>query len=188
MSIILILFLILIVGAFCAIISRSGSSESSNLELEYVRDKKKYETVKTKHMKKNYLHFDYPEYYDIGNYPSSDGVHKSIVALSKNDRTCELYVMEYEYAHFDVNARLNAPLLKQYLKKQGYTNIKRNEALPYFFNARINSEKGQINSKIAFLFFPDVIMIVGNTISNYDCTDDIVMIYDTIGHDHYTYD
>ena len=193
MSIILLILLILIVGTFCLLISRndSGSHEFANKELSYVKDKKKYENMKTKYIQKNDLSFNYPEYYDIGNYPSSDGIHKSIVALSKNDRKCEIYVMEYEYAHFDPNARLNSNFLKKYLKMQGYTNVKDNKSLPYFFNARINSEKGKINSKIAFCFnYPDVIMIVGNTLhnTNYDCTEDIIMIYDTIRNKQYSYD
>ena len=160
----------------------------TNKELDYCRDIKKYENMDTKYIEKNDLLFNYPKYYSLGNYPSSDGVHKSIVALSKDDRTCEIYVMEYEYAHFDVNIRLDAKLIKKFLQIQGYTNIKNNKSLPYFFNAKINSEKGKINSKIAFCFdYPDVIMIVGNTLqnSNYDCTDDIIMIYDTIRNKQY---
>lgn len=77
--------------------------------------------MNTRHINKNGLSFDCPDYYDIGSYPSSDEFHKSIVALSKNDRTCEIYVMEYKPIHFDDNARRNTRLLKEYLRVQGYT-------------------------------------------------------------------
>ena len=42
--------------------------------------------VNTRHINKNGLSFDCPDYYDIGKYPSSDEAHKSMVALSKHDR------------------------------------------------------------------------------------------------------
>ena len=137
----------------------------------------------TRHIYKNGLSFDCPEYYDIGSYPSSDEFHKSIVALSKNDRTCELYVMEYKPIHFDNNARRNTPLLKEYLRVQGYTNISENRSLPYCFNARINSGVGTLNTKILYNFdYPDVIMIVGNTVpgSSYNCIYDMEIINDTV--------
>ena len=136
-----------------------------------------------KHVNKNGLSFDCPDYYDIGSYPSSDEFHKSIVALSKSDRTCELYVMEYKPIHFDNNARRNTTLLKEYLKLQGYTNISENRSLPYCFNARINSGVGMLNTKIVYNFdHPDVIMIVGNTVpeSSYNCVNDIKVINDTV--------
>lgn len=61
----------------------------------------------TRKINKNGLSFECPDYYDIGNFSSSDEVHKSIVALSKNDRACELYVMEYKDYAFDNNAKRN---------------------------------------------------------------------------------
>ena len=42
--------------------------------------------VKTRYVKYNDLSFECPDYYDIGNFPSSDEVYKSIVALSKTNR------------------------------------------------------------------------------------------------------
>lgn len=140
----------------------------------------------TKHIIKNGLSFNYPEYYDIGSYPDSDEVHKSIVALSKNDRTCELYIMEYRSIHFDDHARRRKYLLREYLKQQGYSSISENSGLPYCFNAVINSEFGQIMSTISYNFnYNDVIMIVANTQYNqwkdmYDPTNDIKIINDTI--------
>lgn len=137
----------------------------------------------TKHIIKNGLSFNYPEYYDIGSYPSSDEIHKSMVALSKNDRTCELYVMEYRSIHFDDYARRKKYLLKEYLKQQGYTNISENKNLPYCFNAIINSEVGRIKTTIAYNFnYYDVIMIVGNVPAGVDyyCIEDMKIIYNTI--------
>ena len=137
--------------------------------------------MNTRHINKNGLSFDCPDYYDIGSYPSSDEFHKSIVALSKSDRTCELYVMEYKPIHFDNNARRNTPLLKEYLKLQGYSNISENRSLPYCFNAYAYSEVGRIKTTILYNFnYPYVINIVGNTISNYDLTEDIRVINNTI--------
>lgn len=139
--------------------------------------------MNTRHINKNGLSFDCPDYYDIGNYPSSDEFHKSIVALSKSDRRCEIYVMEYKPIHFDNNARENTYLLKEYLRMQGYTNISENMSLPYCFNARVNSGVGMLNTKIVFNFnYSDTIMIVGNTVpgSSYNCVNDMKIINDTV--------
>ena len=155
---------------FCGYSFNSGTATGGN-------------RMNTRHINKNGLSFDCPDYYDIGSYPSSDEFHKSIVALSKNDRTCELYVMEYKPIHFDNNARMNSSLLKEYLKMQGYTNITENRSLPYCFNARINSGVGMLNTKIVYNFdYQDVIMIVGNTVpgSTYNCINDMKVINDTV--------
>lgn len=135
--------------------------------------------IATKHIDKNGLSFDYPEYYDIGNYPSSDDNHKSIVALSKRDRKCELYITVYKKNNFDNNAIRNNYLLKEYLKQDGYTNITENKKLPFCFNANKNHQMDNIKTTIVFNFkYNDVIMIVGNIIpsSNYDCIDDLKII------------
>ena len=92
-----------------------------NTKLEDLKYKNK--KIVTKHINKNGLSFDYPDYYDIGNYPSSDEYHQSIVALSHRERACELYIMEYRPNHFDNKAKTNPRLLKEYLKMQGYTYI-----------------------------------------------------------------
>ena len=137
----------------------------------------------TRLINKNGLSFECPEYYEIGNFPNSDEIHKNIVALSKKDRTCELYIMEYWNYHFDDNAKRNSFLLKEYLKLQGYENVTENRRLPYCFNANINSELGKLKTTILYNFnFADVIMIVGNTKANsyYDCTNDIKIINESI--------
>ena len=155
---------------FCGYSFNSGTATGGN-------------RMNTRHINKNGLSFDCPDYYDIGSYPSSDEFHKSIVALSKSDRTCELYVMENKPIHFDNNARMNSSLLKEYLKMQGYTNITENRSLPYCFNARINSGVGMLNTKIVYNFdYQDVIMIVGNTVpgSTYNCINDMKVINDTV--------
>ena len=139
--------------------------------------------VNTRHIDKNSLSFDCPDYYDIGKYPSSDEAHKSIVALSKHDRKCELYIMAYRKNKFDNNAKRNSYLLKEYLKLEGYTNITENKNLHYCFNANVYNHLGNINTKIAFNFdHNDVIMIVGNVMSSssYDCTKDIKIILETL--------
>lgn len=139
--------------------------------------------VNIKHINKNGLSFECPDYYDIGNFPSSDEVHKSIVALSKDSRICEIYVMEYEDIHFDNNAKRNTFLLKKYLKLQRYENVIENRNLPYCFNAIVNSEFGKIRTTILFNFdFENVIMIVGNISpgANYDCINDIKIINESI--------
>ena len=59
---------------FCGYSFNSGTATGGN-------------RMNTRHINKNGLSFDCPDYYDIGSYPSSDEFHKSIVALSKNDRT-----------------------------------------------------------------------------------------------------
>lgn len=135
----------------------------------------------TRHINKNGLSFDCPEYYDIGKYPSSDEAYSSIVALSKNDRTSEIYVMRYRDAAFDKNSKRNMFLLKEFLKMRGYEDVTEHTSLPYCFNAYAYSEVGRIKTTILFNFdYSYVINIVGNTISNYDMTDDIRIINDTI--------
>ena len=135
----------------------------------------------TRHINKNGLSFDCPEYYDIGSYPSSDEAYSSIVALSKNDRQSEIYVMKYRNHAFDNNAKRNTFLLKEYLRMKGYENITEHRSLPYCFNAYAYSEVGRIKTTILYNFnYSYVINIVGNTISNYDLTDDIRVINNTI--------
>ena len=107
--------------------------------------------VNTRHINKNGLSFDCPEYYDIGSYPSSDESYSSIVALSKNDRTSEIYVMKYRDYAFDNNAKRNTFLLKEYLKMKGYENITEHRSLPYCFNAYAYSGVGRIKTTILFL-------------------------------------
>ena len=137
--------------------------------------------MNTRHINKNGLSFDCPDYYDIGSYPSSDESYSSIVALSKNDRQSEIYVMKYRDYAFDNNAKRNTFLLKEYLRMKGYENITEHRSLPYCFNAYAYSEVGRIKTTILFNFnYPYVINIVGNTISNYDLTEDIRVINDTI--------
>ena len=213
MSIIFIIVIFLIMVACCALLGGSNSNKSNNESQTYVYTggKKRCPNcgrevneiavncgfcgysfnsgttggtrMNTRHINKNGLSFDCPDYYDIGSYPSSDEFHKSIVALSKSDRTCEIYVMEYKPIHFDNNARMNTPLLKEYLRVQGYSNISENRSLPYCFNARINSGVGMLNTKIVYNFdYQDVIMIVGNTVpgSSYNCINDMKVINDTV--------
>lgn len=137
----------------------------------------------TRKIQKNGLSFECPDYYDVGDFHSEDEAHKSIVALSKNDRTCELYIMEYKDYAFDNNAKKDYSLLKRYLKMQGYENILQNKNLPYCFNAKVNSQLGKIRTTILFNFDNEnVIMIVGNISpgSNYECVNDIKIINDTI--------
>ena len=139
--------------------------------------------VKTRHVKYNDLSFECPDYYDIGNFPSSDEVYKSIVALSKTNRECEIYVMVYRGYAFDNNAIRNNDLLRRYLELKNYYNISNNPYLPYCFNARIDYGEITIKSTIAFNFdHDDVIMIVGNVMhfSNYSCNDDIKIILKTV--------
>lgn len=139
--------------------------------------------VNTRYIDKNGLSFECPDYYDIGNFPSSSEAHQSVVALSKNDRTCEIYVMEYRDYTFDRNARENTFLIKEYLKLQGYENITENGRLPYCFNAKVNSAVGKIRTTILYNFnYYNVIMIVGNIMphSDYDCIDDMRIINDSI--------
>ncbi|WP_296853397.1 zinc ribbon domain-containing protein [uncultured Methanobrevibacter sp.] len=140
--------------------------------------------ITTNHINKNGLSFDYPEYYDIGKYPSSDEAHKSIVALSKNDRVCEIYVLEYRSTHFDDKIVRNPNFyLINYLKKQGYTNIVPHAMMNYCYNARVNSELGNIKTTILFNFkYSNVIMIVGNIVpnSNYDCIGDMKIINNSV--------
>lgn len=137
--------------------------------------------MNTRHINKNGLSFDCPDYYDIGSYPSSDEAYSSIVALSKNDRQSEIYVMRYRDYAFDNNAKRNTYLLKEYLRMKGYENITEHRSLPYCFNAYAYSEVGRIKTTILYNFnYPYVINIVGNTISNYDLTDDIRVINNTI--------
>lgn len=146
----------------------------------------KYGTKKiqnTRFINKNGLSFECPNYYEIGIFPNENEIYKSMVALSKNDRNCELYIMEYRDIHFDNNAKRNSYLLKEYLKLQGYENITENRSLPYCYNAKINTELGKIKTTILFNFnFSNVVMIVGNIKSNYNynCTKDIKIINDTI--------
>ena len=139
--------------------------------------------VTPKFISKNGLSFECPDYYDIGSFPASDEAHQSIVALSKNDRTCEIYVMEYWDYAFDNNAKRKTFLLKEYLRIQGYENITENRGLPYCFNAKVNSPVGKIKTTILFNFdYKNVIMIVGNVMpsSNYDCIGDIRIINDSL--------
>lgn len=141
--------------------------------------------VNIRKINKNGLCFDCPDYYDIGRYPDSDEVYQNIVALSKNDRECEIYVMEFRWHTFDNNARKNPFLLKQYLKMQGYNDIVENGNLPYSFNAIISTEFGMIKTTILFNFnYENVITVVGNVliISDYDCTNDIKIINNSFYH------
>lgn len=156
---------------------------SKSNELKEDIDFSNKNSIKTKHIDKNGFSFEYPEYYDIGKYPSSDEAHKSIVALSKNDRKCELYVMAYKRSKFDNNAKRNINLLKRYLQLFNYKNITINKKLPYCFNANVSHNMGTIKTTIAFNFDQnDVIMVVGNVVpsSNYDCIEDMKIILDTL--------
>lgn len=143
--------------------------------------------VNTRHINKNGLSFDCPDYYDIGKYPSSDEAHKSMVALSKRDRKCEIYVTVYRKNAFDNNAKRNMSLLERYLQLHNYKNITVNKKLPYCFNANVNHQMGNLKTTIAYNFdHNDVIMVVGNVIpsSNYECIEDIKIILDTIQQDN----
>jgi len=166
--------------SFCGYdFSPKAERELSEKKLNEIKDLIKNSTSNTKHIKKNGLSFDYPKYYDIGSYQDSDEFHKSIVALSKSDRACEIYVMEYKSSHFDNNARKNIPLLKEYLKMQGYTNIVQNKSLPYCFDATINSDMGRLKTTIVYNFnYSDVIMIVCNIApdTDYTCIHDLRVI------------
>lgn len=87
--------------------------------------------------------------------------------------------MEYKDYAFDFKARRNTPLLKAYLKREGYKDVNENEFLPYCFDAKMNSEFGVIKTTILFNFkYEHVIMIVGNMLFNskYDCSEDIKII------------
>lgn len=139
--------------------------------------------VNTRHIDKNGLSFDCPDYYDIGKYPSSDKAHKSMVALSKHDRRCEIYITVYRKNAFDNNAKRNMSLLQRYLQLHNYKNITINNKLPYCFNATVSHQMGNIKTTIVYNFdHDDVIMIVGNLMpsSNYDCCNDIKIILDTL--------
>lgn len=139
--------------------------------------------VSKRHIEKNGLSFDCPDYYDIGNYPSSDKAHKSMVALSKHNRECEIYVTVYRKNAFDSNAKRNMNLLERYLQMLNYKNISIDRRLPYCFNATVNHAMGNIKTTIVYNFdHDDVVMIVGNLKPNsrYDCIDDIRMILDTL--------
>lgn len=144
--------------------------------------------VNTRHIEKNGLSFECPDYYDIGKYPSSDGAHKSMVALSKHDRKCELYITVYRRNKFDNNAKRNTNLLKSYLQLQNYRNITINYRLPYCFNATVSHHMGNIKTTIAYDFNhgDEVIMIVGNLMpsSNYDCIGDIKIILDSLQYEN----
>ena len=72
-------------------------------------------SITTKTVNKNGLSFECPDYYDIGIYKSEDEIYKSIVALSKNDRECEIYVMEYRPTTFHWKLRKKPNLLKKNL-------------------------------------------------------------------------
>ena len=140
-------------------------------------------SITTKSVKNNGLSFEFPDYYEIGNFKSQDEVYKSIVALSKNDGKCELFVMEYKISTFDTKAKKNLPLLRKYLNLQGYKNVFQNKSFPYCFNATINTEMGEIKTTILFNFETyKVFMIVANMLpySNYNCLNDLKIIYDSI--------
>ena len=146
--------------------------------------------VNTRHIEKNGLSFECPDYYDIGKYPSSDEAHKSMVALSKHDRKCELYITVYRKNKFDNNAKRNTALLKSYLQLQNYKNVSINKKLPYCFNATVSHHMGNIKTTIVYDFNhgDNVIMIVGNLMpsSNYDCIGDIKIILDSLQYDNST--
>lgn len=146
--------------------------------------KYKNKKIVTKHINKNGLSFDYPDYYDIGNYPSSDEYHQSIVALSHRERKCEIYIMEYRPNHFDNRARHNPSLLKEYLKMQGYTFISEKKEEQNCFTADIHSQLGKLKTTIVFNFnYSNAIMIVGNIPGNsyyYKLIKDIKIINKTI--------
>ena len=139
--------------------------------------------VETRHVEINYLFFECPIYYQIGNFPSSDEVYNSIVALSHQNRECELYVMAYREHTFDYNAIRNRELLKRYLTLQGYYNISNNPHLINTYNANIDFDGIPIKSTIAYNFNnKNVITVVGNVFpfSNYRCNNDIKTILDTV--------
>lgn len=141
------------------------------------------ESITTKSVKNNGLSFECPDYYDIGNFKSRDEVYKSIVVLSKNDGECELFVMEYKLSTFDIKAKKNVSLLRKYLNLQGYEMIVQNKSFPYCFDAIMNTEMGEIKTTILYNFETyKVFMIVANMLpySNYNCLNDLKIIYDTI--------
>ena len=144
--------------------------------------------VNTRHIDKNGFSFDCPDYYDIGKNQSSDENHKSIVALSKQDRDCEIYVMAYRKNNFDNNAIRNMDLIKEYLQSEDlqskkYTNITINKNLPYCFNANVMFNGINVKSTLAYDFNHNyVIVVVGNLKPpyDYDCTKDIQIILKTV--------
>ena len=104
------------------------------------------------------MSFDCPDYYDIGKYPNSDEVNKAMVAISKHDRECEIYIVVYRKNKFDDNAKRNMSLLEKYLRLQNYKNITINKMLPYCFNANVDCSMGNIKTTIAYTFdYNDVI-------------------------------
>ena len=137
----------------------------------------------TRHVNKNGLSFECPDYYETGKYPSSDESYKSIVALSKKDRECEIYVLVYKKSTFDNNAINNVELIKKYLQLKNYTNITVNKNLPYCFNANTNFNGINVKSTLAYDFnHNNVILVVGNvrSFSNYDCTKDLQIILNSV--------
>lgn len=133
----------------------------------------------------NGLSFECPDNYKIGNHPSSDWAHKSIVALSKEDIPCEIYISEYEKYAFDSRAIQNMPLLKKYLEMQGYINVSENRRFPYCFDAIGFSAIGEIKTTILFKFIygsSNVIMVVANIPlnSNYDYMEDMKIIKNSV--------
>ena len=140
-------------------------------------------SIPTKFIKKNGLSFECPEYYNIGEYPSRNEVYKSIVALSKNNRECEIYVMEYNLRSFDINAKRNPRLIRRYLAMQGYENILQNKLFPFCFDATINADMGKLKTTILYNFETyKVFTIVCNRhyYSDYNCLNDIKIINDSI--------
>ncbi len=148
-----------------------------------IEKKIKKNPITTKFIEKNGFSFNYPDYYDIGDVESGNEVFKTIVALSKNDRECEIYVMEYRISTFDKNAKRNPFLLKEYLKMQGYINVMENKRLSNCFDAIAYSEIGEIKTTIKYNFkHNNVIMIVCNRLlySNHDCIEDIRIINESV--------
>ena len=137
----------------------------------------------TRHVNKNGLSFECPDYYEIGKYPNSDESYKAIVALSKHDRECEIYVLVHRKSTFDKNAINNMELIKKYLQLKNYSNITINNNLPYCFNTNTNFNGINVKSTISFDFnHNDVISVVGNVrySSNYDCTKDLQIILNSV--------
>ena len=136
------------------------------------------EHIKTKHFEKKDFSFDYPEYYNIANYEISNSIYKNGMALAKKGTLCEIYIMEYAHLGFYGSA-FN---LKDYLKNRGYENIKIIHGLPNTYTATIKYKNQNIKTVISYNFrFDFAIEITGNVLfdSKYDCSGDIMIIYDS---------
>ena len=142
--------------------------------------------VNTRHIDKNGLSFDCPDYYDIGKYPSSDKVYKSIVALSKNDRKCELYIMVCREDMFDAVVKRDDLLIMKNLELQNFTDVTINSKLPFCYNSHVYYNGMNLNSTHLFKFSRNnVILIVGvsRPFVYYDFIEDMEIILDTISYD-----